>query len=311
MVTVRERLAAPGPHFSVEFMPPRDDAEEAALWLAIRRLEPLRPAFVSVTYGAGGSRRDRTIRITERIAAETTLLPVAHLTAVGHSVAELRQVIGSYAAVGVRNILALRGDPPGDPTADWVAHPDGLHYAGELVALARSLGDFSVGVAAFPETHPRSPDAESDLRHFVAKMAAGADYAVTQMLFSAGDWVRLRDRAAAAGVGAPILPGIMPVTSLARLRRICELSGQRLPGDLADRLAAVDGDAAAGRAVGMEHAVEMARELLAEGAPGLHFYTFNRSKATLDVLAALDWAGPVPAAALSSTTTSGLLPGGG
>src|SRR6476659_830278 len=158
MPTVRARLAAPGPHFSVEFMPPRTDADEDVLWRAVRRLEPLRPAFVSVTYGAGGSRRQRTIRVTQRIAEETTLVPVAHLTAVGHSVAELRQVIGSYAAVGVSNILALRGDPPGDPNGEWVPHPQGLQYTGQLVALARSLGTFCVGVAAYPDRHPRSPD---------------------------------------------------------------------------------------------------------------------------------------------------------
>jgi methylenetetrahydrofolate reductase (NADPH) len=288
MVTVRDRLAAPGPHFSMEFMPPRDDAEEAALWLAIRRLEPLRPAFVSVTYGAGGSRRDRTIRITERIAAETTLLPVAHLTAVGHSIAELRQVIGSYASVGVRNILALRGDPPGeDPTADWIAHPQGLDYAKDLVALTRSLGDFCVGVAAFPDMHPRSPDLDSDTRYFADKVAAGADYAITQMLFSANDYVGLRDRAIAAGTNIPLLPGIMPVTSYRRLMRIIELSGQRVPVDLAEHLQAVEGDPVAGREIGMAHAIEMSRQLLDAGAPGLHFYTFNRSKATLEVLSAL------------------------
>ena len=287
MVTVRERLSAPGPHFSLEFMPPRSDAEEGALWLAIRRLEPLGPSFVSVTYGAGGSRRDRTIRITERIARETTLLPVAHLTAVGHSVAELRHVIGSYAAVGVRDILALRGDPPGDPLAEWVAHPEGLDYAADLVRLARSLGDFSVGVAAFPGRHPRSPDLDSDTRFYLEKIRAGADYAITQMLFSAADYVGLRDRMAAAGVHVPVLPGIMPITSYTRLMRIHELSGQRIPIDLADQLKAVQDDPEAGRQVGMDHAIRMSEDLLAEGAPCLHFYTFIRSKATIEVLTAL------------------------
>jgi len=287
MVTVRDRLAAPGPHFSVEFFPPRTDADEDVLWSAVRRLEPLRPAFVSVTYGAGGSHRDRTIRITERIAAETTLVPVAHLTAVGHSVAELRQVIGSYAAVGVCNILALRGDPPGDPLGEWVANPNGLHYASELVVLAKSLGDFSVGVAAYPDMHPRSPDMETDTRFLADKIAAGADYAITQMLFSAQDYLDLRDRMVAARADVPLLPGIMPITSYARLMRIHQLSGQRIPTDLAEQLQAVQDDPAASRRVGMDHAVRMSERLLAEGAPCLHFYTFNRSKATIEVLAAL------------------------
>ena len=290
MPTVRDRLAAPGPHFSVEFMPPRNDADEDVLWRAVRRLEPLRPAFVSVTYGAGGSHRERTIRVTQRIAEETTLMPVAHLTAVGHSVSELRQVIGSYAAVGVGNILALRGDPPGDPNGDWVAHPQGLEYTSDLVKLARSLGNFSVGVAAYPDKHPRSVDVESDTRFLVAKIRAGADYAITQMLFSADDYFRLRDRLAAAGVDIPLLPGIMPVTSYGRLMRIQELSGQPIPADLADELKAVADDPDAGRAVGMDHAVRMSEQLLAQGAPCLHFYTFNRSKATIEVLTALGMA---------------------
>jgi len=271
-------------------MPPRNDADEDLLWRAVRRLEPLRPAFVSVTYGAGGSHRERTIRVTQRIAEETTLVPVAHLTAVGHSVSELRQVIGSYAAVGVGNILALRGDPPGDPNGEWVAHPQGLEYTSDLVKLARSLGNFSVGVAAYPDKHPRSVDVESDTRFLVAKIRAGADYAITQMLFSADDYFRLRDRLAAAGVDIPLLPGIMPVTSYGRLMRIQELSGQPIPADLADELKAVADDPDAGRAVGMDHAVRMSEQLLAQGAPCLHFYTFNRSKATIEVLTALGMA---------------------
>lgn len=290
MPTVPDRLAAPGPHFSVEFMPPRSDVDEDTLWRSVRKLEPLRPAFVSVTYGAGGSRRERTIRITQRIAEETTLVPVAHLTAVGHSVAELRQVIGSYASVGVRNILALRGDPPGDPNGEWIAHPQGLEYTSELVRLTKSLGSFSVGVAAYPDKHPRSADLDTDTQFLVAKIRAGADYAITQMLFAADDYFRLRDRLAAAGVDVPLLPGIMPITSYGRLMRIQELSGQRIPPGLAAELKAVEGDADAGRAVGMEHAVRMSEQLLAQGAPCLHFYTFNRSKATIEVLTALGMA---------------------
>ena len=302
MVTMRELLATPGPHFSVELYPPRSDAEEAVLWNVIRRLEPLRPAFVSVTSGTTSAPRDRTIRVTARIATQTTLVPVAHIVASGSTVSDLRHLLGSYAAVGVRHVLALRGDPPGDdPLAPWVPAEGGLTYASELVALAKSLGSFSVGVAGFPEKHPRSPDVETDIRYLAGKVDAGADFVITQMLFSAADYLAFRDRATAAGITVPIIPGIMPVTSTARLARICQLSGQTYPAELAARLEAVAGDPAAGRAIGLEHAVGMCSELMDADAPALHFYTFNRSKATLEVLAALGIGAradipPVPAA---------------
>jgi methylenetetrahydrofolate reductase (NADPH) len=270
--------------FSVEFCPPRDADEEQILWRSARKLEPLDPAFVSVTYGAGGSTRDRTVRTTSRIAQETTLVPMAHLTVVEHSVAELRNVIGWYAAIGVRNILAVRGDPPGDPNGDWVPRPDGLHYAEELVRLVRELGDFCVGVAAFPYGHPRSGDLDLDTRYLVSKLRAGADFAIAQLFFEADDFLRMRDRVAAAGCDTILLPGLMPLTTTRTLAKTIELSGADAPKSLLERMEPLAGDPKAFRAEGIDVATELGQRLLDEGVPDLHFYTFNRAQATTEVV---------------------------
>ncbi|HEY0776045.1 MAG TPA: methylenetetrahydrofolate reductase [NAD(P)H] [Nocardioidaceae bacterium] len=285
--TVRDLIDAGEKSFSFEFFPPKDEAGERQLWKALRELESLHPTFVSVTYGAGGSTRDRTVRVTHQIAADTSMTPLAHLTCVGHSRDELRSVIGSYADAGIRNILALRGDPAEGPTAPYVMHPEGLRYAVELVEMVKSLGDFCVGVAAFPEAHPSAESLEADARVLAAKAKAGAEFAITQLFFRADDYFRLVDRVSALGVDIPIIPGIMPITNLAQIRRMTELSGAELPDEVVSRVARHGDDAAAVRSEGIAIATELCDTLLAGGAPGLHFYTLNRSKATREIYANL------------------------
>jgi methylenetetrahydrofolate reductase (NADH) len=274
--------------FSFEFFPPKDEAGEQQLWEAIEALEPYHPNFVSVTYGAGGSTRDKTVAITGRIARETSLTPVAHLTCVGHTRAELEAILDAYAAAGIEHVMLLRGDPADGPRAEWVATKGGLTYAVELVELARSRGEFRIGVAAFPEGHPGAASRDADADVLCAKAHAGAEFAVTQMFFRTQDYFDLVERVRSRGVDIPILPGIMPILNLNAIRRQGELIGTEVPADVVERISVHEGDAAAMRAEGIAIAVELCEELLAGGAPGLHFYTLNRSKATLEIFAALN-----------------------
>ena len=286
--SLKELIEAGEQSFSFEFFPPKDEAGEEQLWAAVRALEPYHPTFVSVTYGAGGSSRGTTVRVTRRIAQETSLLPMAHLTCVGHTRAELEEILDEYAAAGVHHVMALRGDPEGGPRAEWTPTEGGLTYASELVEMVAAREDFRVGVAAFPEKHPTSPSLDHDADVLVAKARAGAEFAVTQMFFRAEDYVGLVERVRARGVDLPILPGIMPILNLAAIRRQGELIGTEVPAEVVERIACHDGDPVSMRAEGIALAAELCRDLLDAGAPGLHFYTLNRSKATLEIFEKLD-----------------------
>jgi methylenetetrahydrofolate reductase (NADPH) len=277
-----------GRSFSFEFFPPQDAEGEAVLWRSIRELEPLRPTFVSVTYGAGGGTRERTVGITRRIARETTMLPMAHLTCVGHTTDELTTIVEELRSAGVHNVLALRGDPAGGPGTPWTSTPGGLEYASELVGFLRDTPDLSVGVAAFPEGHRDAASLEEDARVLKAKYDAGAEFVLTEMVLRADDYAGLVRRARDIGADFPIVPGIMPILNLNSMRTMVRLSGREMPQETLDRILPLEGDTVALRAEGIRIATELCEELLAGGAPGLHFYTLNRSKATREIFAALN-----------------------
>lgn len=272
---------------SFEFFPPRDDAGQAQLLDAIGGLDPLHPDFVSVTYGATGSTRARTIDATRLIQARTSAITMGHLTCVSQSVAELEGAIDAYAEAGVEHILAVRGDPPGGPTARWERHPEGLDHATDLVKLVKARGNFCVGVGAFPDGHPEHFDDELDARVLAEKEQAGAEFAITQLFFDADAYLRLVERIDRLGSRLPVIAGIMPVTNVNQIERFASLSGADLPASVVARLRAVADDPASVRSVGLDIATELCDRLLAGGAPGLHFFTQNRSKATVQILAKL------------------------
>ena len=271
-----------GRSYSFEFFPPRTPEAEATLERTLEELAPLHPAFVSVTYGAGGSTRERTHDLVVKINALPGMTAMAHLTCVGHTRAELEEIVERYRDAGIENVLALGGDPP----ADADLPPGELTYAVELVRLIRGVGDFAVGVAAHPEPHPRSPDVATDRRHTAEKLAE-ADFAITQFFFEAHHYFELVESLRALGVDKPVIPGIMPVTSIGAIRRMSEMQGSEFPARLEARLRAVEDDPEAVRTVGVEEATELSQALLDGGAPGLHFYTLNRSTATREIHANL------------------------
>ena len=272
------------PTFSFEFFPPKDGEGEARLWAAIEGLESIAPDFISVTYGAGGSTRDRTIRIASEISAHTTIPTVAHLTCVGSTREELIEILGKYREAGIHNILALRGDPVGGPRAPWVTTPGGFDHADQLISLAAELGGFTIGVAAFPDGHPASAgDLDSDIEVLLEKERRGASFATTQFFFEVAKWESLVEKLAAKGSTLPIIPGVLPVTNVKQLNRMSELSGTPIPAHIAAAFAAVEDSPEDVRKLGVEIATKLSQDLLDAGAPGIHFYTMNTSTATREI----------------------------
>lgn len=269
--------------FSFEFFPPKDQAGEEVLWRSISELESLHPTFVSVTYGAGGTTRDRTVAITERIARETTMIPMAHLTCVGHAAEEIASILGELESAGVANVLALRGDPVAGPRAPWVSTEGGFDHTAELISFIRESSDLSIGVAAFPEGHVQADSLEHDTQVLKAKCDAGAEFAVTDMVLQASDYFNLVKRARDEGVDIPILPGIMPILNYNSMSRMVEMSGRQIPASVLARIEPLKDDQEALRAEGIKISIELCDELLDGGAPGLHFFTLNRSKATREI----------------------------
>jgi methylenetetrahydrofolate reductase (NADPH) len=270
--------------YSFEFFPPKDPEGEERLWQAMSQLESIAPDFISVTYGAGGSTRDRTIRITSEITARTHIPTVAHLTCVGSTREELIEILGKYRSAGIKSILALRGDPTGGPRAPWSPTQGGFNHADELVTLAAEFGGFTIGVAAFPDGHPASNgDFNKDVDVLIEKERRGATFATTQFFFEVDKWKKLVDKLSAKGSALPVIPGILPVTNVKQLNRMAELSGTPIPSHISDAFSNVEDNSDDVRKLGVEIATQLCQELLEEGAPGLHFYTMNTSSATREI----------------------------
>jgi methylenetetrahydrofolate reductase (NADPH) len=279
---IRDLLKRGSPSFSFEFFPPKDEAGFEALFETVRSLRQLNPTFVSVTYGAGGSTRRKTIDLVARIKHDLGLESMAHLTCVGASRAEVGDVLEELVANEMENVLALRGDPPKGQN-QFVPDPDGFHHANELVAFIRANYDLSIGAAAYPEKHPESPSRESDLACLKRKVDAGADFLITQLFFNNQDYFDFVARCREIGIDLPIIPGIMPILSVPQIKRFTEMCGAQIPADLLKRIEGVQDDSRAVEKCGIEHATAQCQHLLDQRAPGIHFYTLNRSKATWEI----------------------------
>jgi methylenetetrahydrofolate reductase (NADPH) len=272
-------LPGAGLKVSFEFFPPKTEAMDAQLWQAVKRLEPLAPQFVSVTYGAGGTTRERTHATVKRIVDQTALRPAAHLTCVGATREEIDAVLRDYWDAGVRHIVALRGDPPAGAAA-YAPHPGGYAYAADLVAGIRRVGDFEISVAAYPETHPEASSPEADLDNLKRKLDAGATRAITQYFFDVWTFLRFRDRCAKAGIRAPIIPGILPVTNFQQVVKFSRACGAAVPGWLAALFDGLDADPETRRLVAVSVAAEQVRRMQEHGVEEFHFYTLNRADLT-------------------------------
>jgi methylenetetrahydrofolate reductase (NADPH) len=282
---------------SFEFSPPATAEAEQRLWQAIQRLVPLKPRFVSVTYGAGGSTRDRTHATVLRIRRETDLEPAAHLTCVGAPREEIDEIVRGYWDAGIRHLVGLRGDPPGGPGTAYVPHPRGYAWVPDLIAGIRKIGDFEISVGAYPETHPAAASPGADLDHLKRKIDAGATRAITQFFFEADAYFRFLDRARAAGITVPIVPGIMPVFNFASVARFSGKCGATIPAWLARTFDGLDQDPETRRLVAATVAVELCQRLQANGVGEFHFYTSNRADLTVAICHMLGVRGPVPTAA--------------
>jgi methylenetetrahydrofolate reductase (NADPH) len=271
---------------SFEFFPPHSAQMEETLWHSIQKLEPLRPNFVSVTYGADGSTRERTHAVVERIVNETGLTAAPHLTCIGASRGEIDDIARDYWDMGVRHLVALRGDPP-EGSDGYVPHPDGYAYASDLVAGLRKIADFDISVAAYPEVHPEATSPIADLENLKRKLDAGASRAITQFFFDADLFLRFRDLAGAAGIDSHIVPGILPITRFPQLQRFAERCGASVPDWLAERFAGLDDDAETRQLIAASVAIDQVRRLQAEGVDEFHFYTLNRSELTVAICHAL------------------------